>query len=133
MEGTAGNAAGLRVLVVDDQRVVANVYSGIFRALGVAEVDVAVSGEQAAEMVLKKAYSLVLSDVHMPGMGGLGFVRYVRETLGRADLPVYAVTSDTAAIADLREKGFNAVLMKPFTRQNVAALLRRMRGREPRS
>ena len=120
---------GLRVLVVDDQKVVANVYSGIFKALGVGEVDIAVSGEEAVQFVQGKTYDLVLSDVHMPGMGGIGFVKYVRETLGNRELPIYAVTSDTASIDSFREQGFNAVLMKPFTRANVVALLRRVKPR----
>lgn len=127
-----GSAAPLRVLVVDDQKVVAHVYSGIFKALGVGEVDVAVSGEEAVALVQAKTYDLVLSDVQMPGMGGIGFVQYVRETLGDAELPIYAVTSDTASIDTFREKGFNAVLMKPFTRANVVALLRRVKPRAAR-
>ena len=133
MEDTAGTAAALRVLVVDDQKVVANVYSGIFKALGVNEVDIAGSGEEAAELVRRKMYDLVLSDVQMPGMGGVGFVKYVRETLSFRDLPVYAVTSDTASIDAFREQGFNAVLMKPFTRANVVALLRRVKPRPPQA
>ena len=133
MGETAGNAAALRVLVVDDQKVVANVYSGIFKALGVGEVDIAGSGEEAVSLVRQKAYDLVLSDVQMPGMGGLGFVKYVRETLGLRDLPIYAVTSDTASIDTFREQGFNAVLMKPFTRANVVALLRRVKPRGERA
>ena len=124
---------GLRVLVVDDQKVVANVYSGIFKALGVGEVDIAVSGEEAAQFVQGKTYDLVLSDVQMPGMGGIGFVKYVRETLGNRELPIYAVTSDTASIDSFREQGFNAVLMKPFTRANVVALLRRVKPRPPQA
>lgn len=133
MANVEERAEGLRVLVVDDQKVVANVYSGIFKALGAGEVDVAVSGEEAVQRVQGKTYDLVLSDVQMPGMGGLGFVKYVRETLGNLELPVYAVTSDTASIDTFREQGFNAVLMKPFTRANVVALLRRVKPRAPRA
>ena len=131
--GEGDKTAGLRVLVVDDQKVVANVYSSIFKGLGVGEVDIAVSGEEAAALVRQKAYDLVLSDVQMPGMGGIGFVKYVRETLGNHELPVYAVTSDTASIDAFREQGFNAVLMKPFTKLNVQALLRRVKPRPPQA
>lgn len=127
--GEADRTEGLRVLVVDDQKVDANVYSALFKALGVGEVDIAVSGEEAVQFVQGKTYDLVLSDVRMPGMGGIGFVKYVRETLGNRELPVYAVTSDTASIDSCREQGFNAVLMKPFTRANVVALLRRVKPR----
>ena len=127
--GEGETTEGLRVLVVDDQKVVANVYSSIFKTLGVGEVDIAISGEEAAALVRQKTYDLVLSDVQMPGMGGIGFVKYVRETLGNRALPIYAVTSDTASIDSFREQGFNAVLMKPFTKLNVQALLRRVKPR----
>lgn len=121
------NFSALTVLVVDDQKVVANVYSGILKDLGVARVDVADSGEEAVRLVSANHYDFVLSDVQMPGIGGIGFVKHVRETLGNHELPIYAVTSDTASIDSFREQGFDAVLMKPFTREVVAAILRRFR------
>lgn len=120
------NMTSLRVLVVDDEQLVTKVLSGIFEGLGVRDVHVASTGEKAAELLQANEYDLVLSDVLMPGMGGRGLVRYIRETLGLTKLAVYAVTADSTNVAELRELGFSAVFVKPFTRENVSALLRKV-------
>ena len=120
------NMASLRVLVVDDEQFVTKVLSGIFEGLGVRDVHVASTGEKAAELLQTNEYDLVLSDVLMPGMGGRGLVRFIRETLGKTTLPVYAVTADSTGVGELRELGFSAVFVKPFTRDNVSALLRKI-------
>ena len=108
------NMASLRVLVVDDEQLVTKVLSGIFEGLGVRDVHVASTGEKAAELLQTNEYDLVLS------------VRFIRETLGKTTLPVYAVTADSTGVGELRELGFSAVFVKPFTRDNVSALLRKI-------
>ena len=104
-------------------------FSGTLNGSNISNLQTQTAGLFGTITDSAKVNDLVLSDVRMPGMGGIGFVKYVRETLGNRELPVYAVTSDTASIDSCREQGFNAVLMKPFTRANVVALLRRVKPR----
>lgn len=127
MESVANKSiADVHVLVVDDEQLVTKVLSGILVGLGVRDVHVASTGEKAAELLKENEYDLVLSDILMPGMGGRGLVRFIREDLGKTDLPVYAVTADSTGIEEFRELGFSAVFVKPFTRDNVSALLRKI-------
>lgn len=125
-EKTVGD---LRVLVVDDEKLVATLLKGILVGLGVQEIDLADSGEQAIDFLGEHTYDLVLSDVMMPGIGGLGLVKHIRETMGAADLPVYAVTAESVSLDEFRQQGFTACFVKPFTRDNVSALLRRTLAR----
>ena len=59
-----------RILVVDDQRTNAEMVSGLLRNLGY-EVEVALDGETALELVRSKGTDLVISDILMPAHGRL--------------------------------------------------------------
>lgn len=62
----------LKVLVVDDTKVVADVLAQIIAAIG-HDTDVAHSGKQAVEMITRDGgdtYDVVFSDISMPDMNG---------------------------------------------------------------
>jgi CheY-like chemotaxis protein len=63
-----------RVLVVDDEPLVADTLGMIFRHRGF-ECEVAYSGESALKHVRSFAPSLLLLDINMPGMSGLDVAR----------------------------------------------------------
>ncbi len=63
-----------RVLVVDDEPLVADTLGLIFRRRGF-ECKVAYSGADALAQVHTFAPSLLLLDIHMPGLSGLDVVR----------------------------------------------------------
>ena len=82
----SGNAFPMeraRVLVVDDSRVIRAVVKGCLRSTGYA-VDEAGDGAAALELCDRHGYDVVVSDLAMPGMDGLGLL----QALGRrADRP----------------------------------------------
>jgi two-component system chemotaxis response regulator CheY len=86
-----------RVLVVDDSVVVRKVLSVTLRQLAeflYAEIEEAGNGILALrKLQTDEPYDLVLSDVRMPGMDGLAFVREVRTTLGKKDLPIIIIST----------------------------------------
>jgi len=65
-----------RVLVVDDESLVADTLGLIFRRRGF-DCQVAYSGEEALERMQSFAPSLLLLDLSMPGMSGLDVARAV--------------------------------------------------------
>jgi len=77
---TAGTT---RVLVVDDSRVVRMAVKGYLRASGYA-VDEAGDGLSALALIDKGSYDVVVSDLAMPGLDGLGLLQALQE---RPDRP----------------------------------------------
>jgi len=84
------------VLVVDD--------SATFRQLlcmGLSRVEVtshaniteATDGEDALSKLKNGHFDLVLTDIRMPRLDGLGFVRQVREGLGNRELPIIIIST----------------------------------------
>jgi CheY-like chemotaxis protein len=86
------------VLVVDDseifQRVAASLVSA---ARGLRLVGVAASGEEAIRLLPELRPDLVLLDVHMPGLGGLGTAPVIRRE--SPDTVVILVSADPGSIA----------------------------------
>ncbi|HEV2430550.1 MAG TPA: response regulator [Burkholderiales bacterium] len=81
-----------RILVVDDQRTNAEMVSGLLRNLGY-EVELALGGQEALDLVQTRGPDLVISDILMPGVDGYELCRRLRANAATALLPVILVTS----------------------------------------
>jgi DNA-binding response OmpR family regulator len=123
-----------RVLVVEDDRMLARIYSRALTAAGFV-VDLAADGAEGFERVLAGTYDVVVSDLSMPRMDGLDLLQQVRRL--RPDVPVVIVTAqvDERAYAMARELGTVRYLLKPTTMDQLAravesaAMLRAARAR----
>jgi two-component system chemotaxis sensor kinase CheA len=94
-----GGASGLDtlpprrpILVVDDSLTTRMLEQSILESAGY-EVDVALSGEEALDIVRRKRYAVILVDVEMPGMDGFSFIERIRSDLTLRDIPAILVTS----------------------------------------
>lgn len=121
-------SAQLPVLVVDDTRVNRTVAKRQLAKLGI-ECDLAESGEAALELMNSNAYSIILTDITMPGMDGMELASRIRgsEAESVRQMPVIAMTGN-ASMED-RERylgsGMDDVLVKPVVIEDLAAVLGR--------
>jgi two-component system chemotaxis sensor kinase CheA len=83
---------GRPILVVDDSLTTRMLEQSILESAGY-DVDVAVSAEEALEIVRHKRYALILVDVEMPGMDGFAFIERIRSDSVLHDIPAVLVTS----------------------------------------
>ncbi|BBM83233.1 response regulator [Candidatus Uabimicrobium amorphum] len=106
------------VLLVEDDRTNQKIFEIILRRLG-CKVDIANNGEEAVEQVQKSEYDIVLMDISMPKMDGLGATRKIR-SLGFS-MPIIALTAH--AMSKEREKGLaigmNDYICKPVNEQQL--------------
>ena len=111
-----------RLLVVDDDPKLAAMLQQIL-ALDGYEVDVCFSGAEALAAVAARSYSLVLTDVGMPGMTGLELARELTRRL--PELPVALITGWGNTIdPDEREaSGARYILSKPYRIDQVRQLV----------
>ena len=80
-----------RILVVDDMETIAASVGFILSELDIP-VDLAHDADTALKMLHENAYSLVVSDVTMPGMDGFDLVRAIRDDDALVDIPVILLT-----------------------------------------
>ncbi len=119
---------GLTALVVDDEDGVADLLAEILTASGF-EVTIAEDGQAALNRLRSETFSVILSDLRMPGLDGPSlFARLRSEKPGLAERIVF-VTGDTLSpdVADFLRDCGRPCLEKPFApddvRRAVAAVL----------
>jgi len=103
---------GLRVLLVEDDDDNRELMAEVLSASGY-EVLSAASGQQGLEMLAKNSIDVVVTDVGMPGMGGLELARAAKAIAPK--IPVVIVTgwAERDDIARARGREVDAVLIKP--------------------
>ena len=101
------------ILVVDDDPNISQVVESILSNDGY-HVDVAGSGEEALELFSKGDYSLLISDIVMPGMSGIELLKQIKQI--SADTEVIIMTSHAEVNNAIEALRFNAYdyLPKPF-------------------
>src|SRR3989442_8892367 len=109
-----------RILVVDDQRAIAEMMTGVLQGRGY-EVLTAFDGETALRQVHAERPDLVVSDILMPGMDGYELCRRVRSDPLTALLPIVLVTSldPQAERINGLEAGADDFLSKPVNWEEV--------------
>ena len=105
------------ILVVDDNPMNLNVIKGLLKATKVF-VTTSESGEDAIDKIKDNHYDVVFLDHMMPGMDGVETLKVIRAS--HPDLPVYALTANTASGEDFyKSKGFNGYLSKPVESESL--------------
>jgi len=125
------NANELNLLVVDDDAFQRRVNMDMLRALGVASICVAENGRQALERIQKeddKSIDVVLSDLNMPEMDGLEFLRLLgQEQRNVALIIVSSLNSKLLLSAGKMAKLYGIVLLgvaeKPMRMEQLKELL----------
>lgn len=108
-------AEPIRVLVVDDERLIADAHAAyVKRVPGFAVAAVAHSGRETLRYVRDQAVDVILLDFNLPDIHGLEVCRLLRAN--RADIDIIAVTSnrDLAAVRGAVSLGVVQYLLKPF-------------------
>jgi two-component system KDP operon response regulator KdpE len=116
-------AAGIRVLVVDDESAIRAVLRTSLQGLGFNVADVA-RGELALDSLRAAPADCVLLDSNMPGIGGLETLRRIRALAPR--LPVLMLTVRDAEDDKVQalELGADDYITKPFSMRELTARVR---------
>ncbi len=125
--------SGLRILVVDDNRINRLVGVKSLEALG-AEAEAADSGAAAIAAVTQQSFDLILMDINMPEMDGMEATRRIRALGGGArDIPVIALTADIMSHQRraYAAAGLDGVVPKPFSPAELLAEIERLARGEP--
>jgi two-component system chemotaxis response regulator CheY len=120
----------MKVLIVDDSRVMRRIVRNTLRQAGYEGLDVAEAGDgqEALQTIASDPPDFILSDWNMPVMSGIEFLTELR---GRGNTtPFGFVTSE--GTDDMRQRaiqaGANFYLAKPFTPEDVATALKGILG-----
>src|SRR5947209_8278768 len=122
----------MRILVVEDDVPLANFVKKGLEAEHYA-VDVAPDGEEAQHRIDETNYDLLILDLNLPKVDGIGVLRAVRPK--KPDLPVLVLTARSKVedrVLSL-DTGADDCLLKPFSFSELAARTRALLRRGPRT
>jgi two-component system, chemotaxis family, chemotaxis protein CheY len=107
----------IRVMVVDDTSVSRALIVDALDQMGVRGVVIAKDGAAALQTLIAQPVHLVISDMNMPGLDGLGLLKRLRENKTTARIGFILVTgsADKTLIERGRQYALNNYVTKPFT------------------
>ena len=112
-----------RILVVDDEEVLRYMVISSLKEEGY-EVDGAEDGEQAIEIIQSRPYDLVLLDIQMPVVDGIGVLKFVKERHPNAEVIMLTAISDVNVAVECMKLGSSEFLIKPVDPDALSARVR---------
>jgi two-component system chemotaxis response regulator CheY len=115
--------AEVRTLIVDDSSVMRKIVERALRQAGLDGLVVheAGSGTEGLDVLRSKEVDLILSDINMPSMDGLEFVRQIKAQNLAAGVPVVMITTESSEehVKQAIQAGARGYIRKPFTAEQV--------------
>jgi two-component system chemotaxis response regulator CheY len=113
----------IRTLIVDDSSVMRKIVERALRQAGLDTLVVheAGSGAEGLEVLRGQAVDIILSDINMPVMDGLEFLRQLKVQNLAAGVPVIMITTESSEehVKQAIQAGAVGYIRKPFTAEQV--------------
>jgi two-component system chemotaxis response regulator CheY len=116
------------ILTVDDSASVRQMVKFTLADAGYAVIE-AVDGEDALTK-LASPVNLVITDLNMPNLDGIGLIRKVRANPACKGVPIIMLTTESQEARKQEGKAAGATgwIVKPFTTQQLLAVVKRLLG-----
>lgn len=113
----------VRTLIVDDSSVMRKIVERSLRQAGLDPLVVfeAGSGTEGLEVLRGKQVDLILSDINMPSMDGLEFLRQIHVQNLAPGVPIVMITTESSEehVKQAIAAGARGYIRKPFTAEQV--------------
>lgn len=113
----------IRTLIVDDSSVMRKIVERALRQAGLDSLVVheAGNGSEGLDLLKAKQVDLILSDINMPAMDGLEFLRQLRAQNLAPGVPVVMITTESSEdhVKLAIQAGAQGYIRKPFTAEQV--------------
>ena len=113
----------IRALIVDDSSVMRKIVERALRQAGLDSLVVheAGSGTEGLDVLKAQHVDLILSDINMPLMDGLEFLRQIRAQNLAPGVPVVMITTESSmeCVQQAIQAGAQSYIRKPFTAEQV--------------
>jgi len=110
-------------LIVDDSAVMRKIVERALRQAGLDSLIVyeAGNGHEGLEVLKLRTVDLILSDINMPSMDGLEFVRQIGAQSLAPGVPVVMITTESSEehVKEAIHAGARGYIRKPFTADQV--------------
>ncbi|MDA9556134.1 response regulator [Vibrio sp.] len=117
----------MKILAVDDSLSIRQMVSHTLQDAGY-QVVTANDGEDGLNKAKADKFDIIISDVNMPIMNGLEFVRQVRTVAAYKFTPILMLTTETSAEkkAEGKQAGATGWIVKPFNPDTLIKTIQRV-------
>jgi len=122
----------IRVLIVDDlPETRENVRKLLQFESDIEVIGQAGTGEQAVDMAQEHRPDIILMDINMPGIDGIGASQKISELVPTTQIIIMSVQSDSDYLRRAMLAGARDFLTKPFGGDELVAAVRRVHAKRP--
>lgn len=119
-----------RILIVDDSAAIRQSISFILTQEGYETIE-ATDGLEAFNMLASiGALDLIITDVNMPNLDGIGFIRKARELPSFKFTPILVLTTESqgSKMNEGKEAGATGWIVKPFNSEKLLGIVKKVAG-----
>ena len=120
-----GLVASERILIVDDEPYVRTLMAAMLEKSNYATVLAANGGEAIEHVEQDPPYDLILSDIVMSGVDGIGLLERARELHPNTPIVMVTAIHDVGVAISAMRKGAYDYLLKPFEKEQLLVTVRR--------
>ncbi|MBC7923832.1 MAG: response regulator [Ferruginibacter sp.] len=115
------------ILIVDDSESVREVVKFTLEQAGY-QVIAGVDGKDALRYLTGETLHLVLTDLHMPHLDGIGLIREIRAREAYRYLPILLLTTESQAAKkqEAKEAGATGWIVKPFVQEKLLEVVQKV-------
>lgn len=125
-------AGNIRVLIVDDlPETRENVRKLLQFESDIEVIGQAGTGEEAVQMAKEHQPDIILMDINMPGIDGIGASQQISESVPSVQIIIMSVQSDPNYLRRAMMAGARDFLTKPFGGDELVAAIRRVHDKRP--
>src|SRR5271165_1977150 len=111
------------VLIVDDSAAIRKILKRVLQQaeISIGQIFEAGDGFEALERLKEQPVHLILSDINMPNMDGLQFLRRLKTSVEWKDVPVVMITTEGGQqkVVEAIERGAVGYVRKPFNAEQI--------------
>lgn len=117
----------MRVLTVDDSPTILSMLNHVLKEAGFDVVQ-AVDGQKGLDAMQGEEFDVVITDINMPVMDGIEFIKKVRASGANKSLPILILTTESSPEKrnQGREAGGTGWIVKPFDPQKLISVIHRV-------
>jgi two-component system response regulator PilR (NtrC family) len=112
------------ILVVDDDKEIRCALTRIFSKEGY-QVAAAASGEEALALFQKNNFNLVITDLRMPGIGGLELLKKIKTDKPETVVIILTAFCDEITYTDMKALGAYTYLCKPIKKNEMLTAVKK--------
>jgi two-component system chemotaxis response regulator CheY len=117
-----------KILIVDDSAAIRQSISFILKQEGYDTVEATDGLEGLSALGTANAFDLIITDVNMPNLDGIGFIRKARELPKYKFTPILVLTTESqgSKMNEGKEAGATGWIVKPFNADKLLGIVKKV-------